>query len=436
MAKPVFINNPDGASFIERNYGNVVLPEIGGNATLNKGQYSVFVGGTERFFDLSDFVVSIEYKFDFDTPYAAFGIVFSHPTITSRFLVPGNWVVVYGPYWNNSDVILQGEDSIGAQFGIADGKSLYEEIDRGQIASVEKEIGDNGKISIAVKDPAWILAKSKLPVRLPFGTFTERLRFLSEQVNIPLYEPLIETEHQLKSTRGGRETIWNDIVFDLHETNRVEGKRYVLRHRKGSFFIQEVTDQEYMWAFEVGSNLISLKINQSIEDYYNKIYILTNSVSDLDALLGGSNGDATSLELPYVGFAVNEDEFDRFGQHVLVVSEDLTSLSPTAQAQADNLLEKNSKIKEIASLVSYSLNGLRWGDQILVHEPVSNVSGVFWVRGGVNKIIAGQAIMNLDIEFDYLASEAVREEQSSDVSVIFDTLGLDSGAGVDFKSLP
>ncbi len=464
MVQPIGFSNPLGKSFVERNFLHTSTDQVDARQAYNRGNYSVFVSGSpnkifdphlsgitgedkyldltlQDFFDLSEFVVSIDYSYDFNTPYAVFDIVFTHSTIVSDYLVPGNWIVVYGPYWNNSDFIPGNIGSVPAEikqlkqelpllfeldeYNVADSQSTYEEIDRGQIVSVQKNIGDNNLVKARVKDPAWLLAKNVLPIRLPAGTLTERLRFISREINIPLYEPLIETSHELPSTRGGRESVWEDINFDLGMTNRVEGTRYVLRHRKGSFFLQEITTQKRMWSFEVGSNLISLELRQSIDEYYNKIYVLTNTDVILSEFFGNAD-DPTSLEIDFTGFAKADDsDFERFGEHVLVVKEDLTEKTPTAQLQAIELLKKFNKIQQDASLASFSLNGLRWGDQILVYEPVANLSGVFWIRSGHHTIKAGSAIMTLQLDFDRLAPDDVRKQQS-ETSVLE---GIIPGAG-------
>ncbi len=429
MPLPVELSRPSGDSFLEK-FGRVSSPGVSSHDTYNKGgfavyattgQSSAFVSLKESLIDISDFVVSIDYSYDFKTPYATFKIVLDHPTILSRFLFPGNWIVVYGPRWNNTDVLVGKPSTEELNAAIAAGeeafvnasteqKSLFTEIDRGQISNIEKGVGDTELIKVTVKDPTWILHKNKLPLRLPGGTATDRLRFLSTKMNIPLYDPLLETSHILGPTRGGQNTVWEDIQLDLGETNLIEGRRYVLRHRRGRFFLQEITDQTFMWAFEVGYNLISLSQQQSIEDYYNKIYVLRNENSELDSL-GGSN--ASSLELPYTGYAVaSDDALERFGEHTLVVNENQSEKTPTAQIQAEELLKKFGKIQQEANLTSFSLTGIRWGDQILIHEPVTNVSGVFWVRSGSHQITAGRAIMNLQVEFDFIAPEEIRNLQA------------------------
>ncbi len=439
MPLPVKLSRPSGDTFLEK-FGRVSAPTISSHDTYNKGGFSVYITtrnkgffGTlkETFLDISDFVVSIEYSYDFKTPYSTFKIVLYDSTALSPFLSAGNWIVVYGPRWNNTDILIGGELDVDSNLSagrgdfsnlsIAEEKSLFTEIDRGQITNIEKRVGDTELVKVTVKDPTWILHKNKLPVRLPGGTATERLRFLSTKMNIPLYEPLLETSHILGASRGGQNTVWEDIYLDLGETNLIEGKRYVLRQRRGLFFLQEITDQTFMWAFEVGHNLISLSLQQSIEDYYNRIYVLRNENSELDSL-GGSN--ASSLELPYTGFAVADDvDLQRFGEHTLVVNENQSEKTPTAQIQAEELLKKFGKIQQEANLTSFSLTGIRWGDQILIYEPVLNMSGVFWVRSGNHQIIAGKATMNLQVEFDFIAPEEVRNLQADATSELLRAVG-------------
>ncbi len=222
---------------------------------------------------------------------------------------------------------------------------------------------------------------------------------------------MLETFHVIAGTRGGRSSIWEDIAFDISETNQIENKRYILRQRKSRFFLQEISSQAVRWAFEVGNNIFDLKLNQSIQQYYNEVYVIAEEsggfISDLVP------DDSSSLGLSVVGYASASDQFSKFGRHIMTVEEQTDILTSDAQAQAENLLKKFNKITKTAKMSTYSLTGMRPGEQIILYEPLNNLSGVYFVGGARHHIEAAQAVMELDIEFDFALPNDIRQAEVS-----------------------
>jgi hypothetical protein len=214
----------------------------------------------------------------------------------------------------------------------------------------------------------------------------------------------------LAATRGGQESIWEDIMFDIAEINKSQESRYLIRHRKGVFYLDEVSNQTQMWAFEVGSNIFSAELKQTIENYYNQIYVISTEETLNESLLGFDES-GTSLDLSVAGFAQNDFDFTRYGRHVLTVNEETGIGVETAQQQADNLLRKHNKVEQELTLSAYNINGLKWGDKIVLYEPDLNRSGVCWIRGGRHRIAEAEVMMELDVAFDYVLPEEVRNVQ-------------------------
>lgn len=409
------------------------VTKISSDDVYNRGGYDFYILTPEgRAYEVSTLVMNYSNSFSFHEAYSTIQIQFANPTMISGLLEPGNWVLIYGPYWNNSDPPGYVESlPIDISKITSVGKGLYQEIDRAQIVTVNTGVGDISSATVIAKTPEWLLAKNVLPYRVPKGTLKERLAFIAKVSGMSFDANIGEdSEYVLPATRGGRDTIWEDIQYDLGEVNRVEGKRFVLRQRRGMFYLHEITRQKRMWMFEVGANILDFQLQKSIEEYYNVVYVQSNTNSMINELfqdleLGEDANNPTTLKIDFTGFAQNEADFARFGQHILVIDEQHSPDLPTAQEQADYLLSKFNKIQQTATLQTFNLNGIRWGDQILIAEPTNNLYGVFWVRGGEQTVSAGQAIMDLDISFDYVAPESVRSAASQQFSKLWETLGVD-----------
>lgn len=398
---------------VQRRFRKFQTDVIPGGLTSIEAAYDVFVvhPRSNQIWDLSAFVVEIGYSYDYVTPFTKLDIVFANTTNVLRFLKPGYWVVWYGPFFNN--------------FGI---KTRYTEIDRGIITEVHAAVGDEKSVSIIAKDPAWMLSKNVIPLRLPEGTLTDRLRFLAGRNLLSLEEPLRDTEYVLPSTRGGTVSVWEDIYFDIAETNKKLDRKYVLRHRKGEFTIWDTELQSHMWAFEIGSNIFRALRNSSIEDYYNIINVLTSESNPLEQF-GLTSSD---IHLDVAATALNEDDIGFYGQHILTVPEELTTNTPSAQIQADNLLKKHNKIQEVIQLQTYSITGLRWGDKVLVYEPTLNIAGIYHVASGQHTINSAGAVMILHLELDSVAPDRIRDAALDDLSSLFGGVDL---SGVNFDDL-
>lgn len=377
--------------------------EYGGNSLLNKGRINVFSHHprTGQVWDVTRFIDGISISEDYLTPFTTIELSMINPTNVSRFVEPGMWISLHGPYYPNHGPT---------------GHHL--EIERGQIVSINAVIGDDKRISVLAKDPGWLIAKNRIPYRLPEGTLIDRLRFMEIRGYLTLDDRLPSIDYVLPSTRGGQESIWEDIMFDLGETNKVLKKKYVLRHRRGKFSIVDIDDQVRMWSFEIGSNVMNASKQVSIENFYNLIYVLGQ---EDDGLAEYGLQTNTGITLPVTGFAVDQSSITYMGQHILTVNEQLTTTTPDAQAQADELLEEYNKIEQIYTISTYSIPGIKWGDKVLVYEPGLDISGIFHVMSVQHQITNGSALMTLTVQYDSVAPDEIRKVSLEDMAMLLGT---------------
>lgn len=411
-----------------------------------QGSYNLFVVFPldGRIFDLTPFHVQTTITQDFKTSYTTLDVVLKGNDDLRHYLDPGNWLFLYGPYFTNQDIgtgksqpsapdTPQNQDQM---------KDRFAEIERAQIVESEQQLGAAGTFVITAKDPSWLLAKNKVPTMIPEGTASERLAFWALKGLIKLRGSLIHTEHIISSTRGGTRSIWDEIQLDLAETNKVEDKRYVLRQRAGEFYIQDLTTQGRMWAFEVGNNIFKLAHRRSIQDYANIVYVQSNQDTTATSPLApdeefADQTDLESLEEPFVGFAINKDDVPRYGQHIRVEQQDNTDIDLTGQQQADTLLAKYNKVQQTAMISTYGIPGIMWGDQVLIYAHGADMSGVYWVRAIKLVIRDGSVLMDMDIDFDYVISDELRTIEQGDVSILWDDDEIDPASdGTDPNSGP
>lgn len=391
------LTQPRQSYFDDPRFKTTRTTEITGNSLFKMGVVDVFAHHprTGQVWDITAFVDGITYQEDYETPFASIELSLVNPTNILSYVQPGMWISMHGPYFPH----------YGA-------RGTYQEIDRGQIVSVQAKMGDDKRASVLVKDPGWLISKNKIPYRLPEGTLTERLRFMEVRGFLTLDENLPDIDYVLAATRGGQESIWDDIMFDIGEINRVNEKKYVLRHHKGKFSVVDTENQVNMWAFEIGSNVLEATKQSSIENFYNMIYVVGQEDNPLEEF----GLDSASITLPVTGFAANSDNITYFGQHIMTVSEQLTISTPNAQIQAEQLLEDYGKVEEVFSFSTYSIPGIRWGDKVLLYEPSLDLAGIYYVLSAQHQWTAGSFLMTLTVQYDSPAPEEVRDVALEDLA--------------------
>src|SRR5690606_37407703 len=127
--------------------------------------------------------------------------------------------------------------------------------------------GDDKPSRVTAKTSEWILSKNKFPSRLPQGTVHDRRVHIAGITGIIYSDDISYLEnpptHILPPTRGGQNSVWDDISFDLGETNKIEDRVLVLRNRRGTFYLHDIEKQKRMWLFELGANIIDLTVTKS-----------------------------------------------------------------------------------------------------------------------------------------------------------------------------
>lgn len=415
------------------------LHEYESSSTLRKGSYSLYVYNVEAntMFDISEYVINISYSGDENSGFNTISAVVQNAVIIRPLLRPPNWIVLEGPYWPSrieyTDVQPR-EDfrEDPSMFGRIEQRSggSKREIDRGMIVDVTYNQGDNKTITLLCKDPTWLLVKNSLQVRFPQGTLTNRLEYLETSGHILLPDDIIRTEHEIKSSRGGETSLYNDIIYDINETNRVEGTRYRLRHRAGKHFLHDDTDQDLLWGFVYGKNIMGLSVKESIEGYYNQVYVTSSSSKTgvLNDLFDGS-----PYFNNYTGVANNPADWPTYGLHSTTQRAEQNRYTPNEQLQAFKFLERTNKPESTARVETFAMPGILVGDGVLIYEPVTGLAGIYYVRAFNCDIQADIATMRLDVQFDRLSDDRVRREIENDsifgqlLSENFATTGSEDG---------
>ena len=436
---------------------------VGTEKVLSQDSFEVVVYNVDfdRMYDISNFVRSIQYGHDVSTGFATINVMVKNdPTIRHHLRSP-NWIVLRGPYWSYgpseelrnelSGVQEVNVEELIANTGltepeqIADAIATYrdqqrrnlifditerfndqmEEIDRGIIVEVKVTHGDDNTISVTAKDPTWYLTKNNIPYKIPEANLTNRLRVMQSLGHIHVREPLIVTRHIIPSTRGGERSLYNEILFDINETNRHDGKRYRLRHRKGEHYIDDDTRQDFLWGFVVGKNIMKLDTTYSMEGYYNRVYVIETSKDSytlLDEHLTYPDLPPLNDQVAIVGFAQNENDFDKYGLQSLTVSSGVSSLIPSAEYQSYKILEDLNKIEQTITLDTFSIPSIKVGNGILIYDPVLNLAGVYWVRAFNHQIRGASATMTINADLDYIADERYRKDMEESSEGLLDII--------------
>ena len=384
---------------------------VSSNDVIKQDSFSVLVYSPESdsTWDVTEFVKNLTYKSDERTGYATIRLLLRNHVTIRHVLTPPNWVIWNGPYWSSEGPAIEPVEAPVPGLEQFEPEyqepiiSPYEEIDRGIIVDVAYKNADASDISVTAKDPTWFLTKNSVPYRLPNATLTDRLAFLEQNNYINLRHPLLKTEHVIKASRGGEGSIYRDITYDINETNRAEGARYLLRHRKGRHYLYDPVAQRNLWAFEYGHNIMDSILMKSMEGYYNRVYVLQNQtgVDDpLIPLLADGSIDFDSENALNVGFAENEEDQAIWGLQIASVKANISSFQPTLAFQAFDTLQRTNKLEETVSINTWSVPGVEVGDGVLLYDPINNLAGVYFVRALQHTIGAAKAVMKIDADLD------------------------------------
>lgn len=128
----------------------------------------------------------------------------------------------------------------------------------------------DGDESIVVKDYNVYLTLNTVRVKYVDKTATHIIRDLCKKFGIPLGN-IANTGHQIPRLIMRGKTIYDVFITALTMTQKVTGKRYMLRSNKGKLDLVEVRSAKVWLRYESGRNLIDASYSESIEDVRTQV---------------------------------------------------------------------------------------------------------------------------------------------------------------------
>lgn len=257
----------------------------------------------------------------------------------------------------------------------------------------------SGSESLTVHDYNVYLTKNTVRVKYVDKTATHIIKDLSKKFGIQVGN-LANTKHQIPRFIMRGKTLYDVFITALTMTQKVTGKRYMLRSRKGKLELIEVRSASVWLRYEAGHNLISASYSESIEDVRTQI-----------EYTGGDDNAPVKT--------VVKKDTAKYGimQHTEHNSDaNASALTPLAKS----LLNELSKPSREMSIQVLGMPDMIAGTAIIAKDNLTGLSGGYFVTADKHDYSpSGSHVMDLSLsktlDLPVLEYEAPDEETGSDI---------------------
>lgn len=250
------------------------------------------------------------------------------------------------------------------------------EIIRGVVFDVEKDT--DGTCQVTAYEHSIYLLKSKHTAVYRGMTATGIIKNLCSGFGVATGE-MIETGVVLEKLILRNQTIWDMCITALTDTSKRNGKKYQLVMNEGKLSIWQKGAQGVRWSIAAGADLMSATYSENIEEMKNRIIIM----GDKDKVLAEVKDAALIKQYGLLSDLQQEGNIK----------------AAEAQQMAQNLLKELGKVNREASIESLGIDEVRPGVAIWVTEPLTGITGVFYVDTDEHRIENGLHTMRLKLNW-------------------------------------
>ncbi len=284
--------------------------------------------------------------------------------------------------------VLSGTDAFIPRLNIKNGDLLVlrngdSEIMRGIIFRQDRD--DKGALKLTAYTHAVYLVKNKDTNRFEQIKASQIAAEICRDFGIPAGK-LEDTRIIFPKLIFRDKTLWDIIVTALTETTKQSGIKYRVYFKEGKLNIVRKSSQSVYLVLKEGGNLLAASASASIEDMKNQIKLVGK--------LTGQDGEET--ELMYT--AQNEEMQKLYGimQETHEESGDNINRSTIRQI-AETMLKELCREEIEADIEAMGLDEVEAGAAVRVTEPVTGLSGVFYVDQDSHTIEGARHTMKLKL---------------------------------------
>lgn len=186
-------------------------------------------------------------------------------------------------------------------------------------------------------------------------------------------------------------TLYDMLIIAYTESMKRNGQKYHLRMIEGKLNVIARSKQKVRWVISADTDLSEAQVTESIEEMRNRIVIR----NDADAVVAKVE-DIELIKL-YGLLQHQQTEGD--------------ATSGEARTIAQTLFKQMAQVSREASLSCLGIDKLQAGDAIEVYEPITGLSGTYYVDSDEHAIEDGQHTMDLTLSWtdDVLQKDAPTE---------------------------
>ncbi|MEH6944778.1 C40 family peptidase, partial [Bacillus sp. JJ722] len=231
-------------------------------------------------------------------------------------------------------------------------------------------INEQGDQSITAYDYNVYLSKSSDHLKFANKKASDIIRSICTKYGIKTGH-IDDTKYVIPRLIFKGKTLYDMVVVALTETRKRTGKRYFLRNAKGALELREVKSQTKFLHIEAGRNLMSANFTEDIEERKTQVKL--------------TGGDESS---PVEVVVKSNDAIRDYGimQHYEHNSE--VKATNKLKPLADALLKELNKTEQEFDIEALGDVAMVSGVQIKVTEPMTGLSGAFYISADSHKFSA------------------------------------------------
>ena len=243
------------------------------------------------------------------------------------------------------------------------------EIFRGYI--FKSDMKENGEQTLTAYDSNIYLTKSSDSLIFRKMTATQIIKQLCSTFGIPIGN-VVDTKTILPKLVLRGKTLYEMIIIALTETQKVSGNKYLLGNEQGKLTLKQVNTVTAKHRVNSKINIKSATFSESIEDRKTQVRLTGGSEDAIKA--------ATTLK--------NKSSIAKYG--IMQHYENLNDVETKAKLDtvAKSLLSQLDVTKQEYSIEVIGNIDFRSGERVLVEEPMSNMTGLFYITADSHKFDA------------------------------------------------